>query len=94
MIQVYVHELKESEVALPSSKRKSEVVLQNMIIDKFVDFRGGKNHGRIQGQGSTSSFIQKTPAGYIDASSDSYNSIANMCTSRSQRGETMEEMEA
>jgi hypothetical protein len=93
---VYIQELKESEAALPPSKRQSESVLQNMIIDKFVEFSGGKNHGRAFGQGSTSSFIQKTPGGYIDASSESFNSTASMCTARSRGGreETQEEMEA
>ncbi|KAK2415939.1 hypothetical protein QL285_038376 [Trifolium repens] len=96
MIQVYIQELKESEAALPPSKRKSEFVLQNMIIEKFVEFLGGKNHGRIVGQGSTSSFIRKTPGGYIDASSESFNSTASMCTAQSRGGreETQEEMEA
>ena len=93
---MYIQELKESEAALPPSKRQSEFVLQNMIIDKFVEFSGGKNHGRIVGQGSTSSFIRKTPGGYIDASSESFNSTASMCTARSRGGreETQEEMEA
>jgi hypothetical protein len=65
-----------------------------MIIDKFVEFSGGKHHGRIVGQGSTSSFIQRTPAGFIDTSSDSFNSTASIATSRSRSGETIEEMEA
>jgi hypothetical protein len=63
-----------------------------MIIDKFVQFSGGKHHGRVQGQGSTSSFIQKTPAGFIDNSSDSCNSTVSIATSQN-RGETLEEME-
>ncbi|MCH86264.1 hypothetical protein A2U01_0007118, partial [Trifolium medium] len=47
----------------------------------------------IQGQGSTSSFVQKTPTRYIYTASDSNNSTASMCTARSQRVEGLEEME-
>jgi hypothetical protein len=91
---VYIAELKATEAALPPSQRKSEDVIHNMIIDKFVEFSGGKHHGRIVGQGSTSSFIQRTPAGFIDTSSDSLGSTASIATSRNQSGETFEEMEA
>jgi hypothetical protein len=38
-----------------------------------VEFYGGKKKGHIQGQGCTSSFIQRTPAGYIDVSSQPFN---------------------
>jgi hypothetical protein len=38
-----------------------------------VEFFGGKKKGNIQGQGCTSSFIQRTPAGYIDVSSQPFN---------------------
>jgi hypothetical protein len=89
---VYVQELKAREAALPPSKRTSDAILQNMILDKYVKFSGGKKHGRIQGLGSTSSFIQRTPAGYVDTSSDSYDSTASMATYRPQSVETMEQM--
>ncbi|MCI60455.1 hypothetical protein A2U01_0081711, partial [Trifolium medium] len=55
-----------------------------MILDKFVEFFGGKHKGRVQGQGCTSSFIQRTPTGYVDTSSGSFNSYApNMSSARS-----------
>jgi hypothetical protein len=38
-----------------------------------VEFSGGKKKGHIQGQGCTSSLIQRTPAGYVDVSSRSFN---------------------
>ncbi|MCI60955.1 hypothetical protein A2U01_0082211, partial [Trifolium medium] len=67
-----------SEAALPPAMRKTEEVLHNMILDKFVEFSGEKHKGCIQGQGSTSSLIHRTTTGYMDTSSDSYNSTTSM----------------
>jgi hypothetical protein len=65
--------LKASEAAIPPEQRLCDEALQNQILDKFVEFSGGKKKGNIQGQGCTSSFIQRTPAGYIDVSSQPFN---------------------
>ncbi|XP_045805091.1 uncharacterized protein LOC123898230 [Trifolium pratense] len=94
MIKVYIEELKATEAALPLALRKTDVELQNMILDKFVEFSGGKYKGRIVGQGSTSSLVQRTTRGYMmDNMSDSYDSTATMPTGRSQRVESIEELE-
>ncbi|CAJ2643856.1 unnamed protein product [Trifolium pratense] len=90
MIKVYIEELKATEAALPLALRKTDVELQNMILDKFVEFSGGKYKGRIVGQGSTSSLVQRTTRGYMmDNMSDSYDSTATMPTGRSQRVESV-----
>ncbi|WJX19761.1 hypothetical protein P8452_09404 [Trifolium repens] len=73
LIKEYIKKLKASEAALPPEQRLCDEVLKNQILDKFVEFSGGKKKGHIQGQGCTSSFIQRTPAGYIDVSSRPFN---------------------
>ncbi|GAU45841.1 hypothetical protein TSUD_175400 [Trifolium subterraneum] len=92
-IQAYIKEIKASEAALPPDKRKSIEVLHNMILDKFVEFSGGKHKGHVQGQGCTSSFIQRTPSGYVDVLMNSYNSSSSMSTGRSSRVDSLAEME-
>ncbi|WJX89753.1 hypothetical protein P8452_71724 [Trifolium repens] len=72
-IKEYMKNLKASEAAIPPEQRLCDEALQNQILDKFVEFSGGKKKGNIQGQGCTSSFIQRTPAGYIDVSSQPFN---------------------
>jgi hypothetical protein len=47
-----------------------------------VEFFGGKKKGNIQGQGCTSLFIQRTPAGYIDVSSQSFNNSSSISIGR------------
>ncbi|KAK2455934.1 hypothetical protein QL285_003346 [Trifolium repens] len=81
LIREYMNKLKASEAALPPEQRLCDEVLHNQILDKFVEFSGGKKKGHIQGQGSTSSFIQRTPAGYIDVSSRPFNN-PSMSTDR------------
>ncbi|GAU46507.1 hypothetical protein TSUD_285890 [Trifolium subterraneum] len=92
-IQAYIKEIKASEAALPPAQRKSIEVLHDMILDKFVEFSGGKHKGHVQGQGCTSSFIQRTPTGYVDVSMNSFNSSSSMSTGRSSQVESMAEIE-
>ncbi|GAU43465.1 hypothetical protein TSUD_141030 [Trifolium subterraneum] len=65
------NKLKADEASLPPAQRKSVDVIHNMILDKFVEFSGGKHHGHVHGQGCTSSFIQRTPGGYMNISNAS-----------------------
>jgi hypothetical protein len=93
MIKKYIKKLKASEAALPPEQRKIDEVFQNQILDKFVEYSEGKKKGHVQGQGCTSSFIQRTSVGYMDVSSQSFNSSSSMSTDRSAPVESREEFE-
>jgi hypothetical protein len=93
MIKKYIKKVKASEAALPPEQRESDEVLQNQILDKFVEYSGGKKKGHVRGQGCTSSFIWRTPVGYMDVSSQSFNSSSSMSTGRSAPVESHEEFE-